>query len=143
VGPAEDPERFDVIDEFLAAGQVGYQCGDLTIFDGNLSFNYNGTDNIYIGGPDVWSPTSVPANGQYGNLWGTQGGLRRMICDSKMEITGPGGMIPVQISYPYWSPPINIKNILNVGTNHLTIVVKEIGVQGWSGCTDLYIRNGF
>jgi len=53
VGDIEEPEPIGVIDMSLAGGFTGVSTAQIEyiVFDGNLPFSYNGTDNIYIGGP--------------------------------------------------------------------------------------------
>jgi hypothetical protein len=104
-----------------------------TVFDGNLPISYNGTDNIYIGGPVEDDTPSTP-HWDY-----TYPGPRRFLVDNSLRIRGPKGDINCGFGSGWgWSAPVNIKNILNVGTNHVTITLFDYGVI-W-GVSSLYIR---
>jgi len=148
----EEPEPIGVIDEFISGARMGitpptYPTRGVnppdvyTIFDGVLSFAYNGIDNIYIGGPVT--DTVIYDWGQYGapapQLWGQQPGPRYFFRDEILRITGPKGYIETNgLGTWGWQAPLNIKNLLNVGSNHLKIELLD---TGWVyGCSDLYIR---
>ena len=133
----EEPEPIGVIDELLCAGFVSETpiTGDI-IFSGQLPFLYNGVDNIYIGGPvsDTtfdFSPFPYP-----------QPVPRYMLIDNYIIITGPNGSIQIGSSGTAgWKAPVNIKNILNVGANTITITHYDKFINGeWDGVSDLWVR---
>lgn len=142
IGEHEDPEPIVVIDEFLASGTtIGVGHAGMMMFDGNLPFMYNGTDNIYIGGPmtDDRTPEQV-AGWAIGipNTW-TPGLLA---IDDHITITGPKGSLTVGNNQGSYFPPVNIKNILEVGTNHITIFMWDANLPGY-GCLPYYVRSYF
>ena len=137
-----------VIDELLAAGYTGDEDdgASVVIFSGALSFSYNGTDNIYIGGPV--SDTSIT---DYSDLnggitwWTAQPAPRYMFLDNWLTITGPGGTITVgNTLFVGWKSPVLISSILSVGANSLTITLHNNTNPGDfnpMGVTDLWIRS--
>jgi hypothetical protein len=135
VADPQEPEPIGVIDQFLCGGMWGTSDATVerTVFDGNLPISYNGTDNIYIGGPVEDDTPSTP-HWDY-----TYPGPRRFLVDNSLRIRGPKGDINCGFGSGWgWSAPVNIKNILNVGTNHVTITLFDYGVI-W-GVSSLYIR---
>ncbi len=131
----EEPEIIVVIDEMLAAGIADHTPSDYVpheheLFNAPLPFSYNGTDNIYIGGPKAQV-------GVYGGTWhaGYVG------TDDDLKIYGPNGMLQIT-GGNQWHAPLNIKNLLNAGSNTVRIVLVDT-IFGYHGCSDLYIRTFF
>ena len=131
-----EPEPIGVIDELLCAGKPADQSTyDYEVFSGNIT--YNGTDNLYIGGPvEDHTFDAYP---------GPQPTPRYFMVDETLIITGPGGTI--RSSSPWgWKAPILISGILSEGANAVTITVRDTHHKGISpsyyelGCSDLWIR---
>jgi len=139
VADPEEPEPIGVINQFLCAG-AGLEYAPpatQTLYDADLPFQYNGWDNIYLGGPvdDFRSDEEK-------TIWPVGDYLpRKLIIDDWWTITGPGGVIEHDGRNPtnVMHNPINIRSILVVGTNHLKIELKQ-KVPPWGGCGPVWIR---
>jgi hypothetical protein len=147
-GDDEEPEKIGVIDELLAVGYTADAAdgSSIEIFNGALSFSYNGTDNIYIGGPV--SDTSITdfsdANGGI-TYWIPQPSPRYMFLDNWLTITGSSGRSITVGDYLSvgWRAPVNIKSILDTGANSLVITLHNNtnpGLFNPLGITPLWIR---
>lgn len=152
----EEPEPLAVID-ILLSGSVMASSGTphtpatvyATLYNGTLTFQYNGSDNIYISGPkevdtaiETWQVVNAPPGRPRGIT-----NYRHMFIDNIIRITGPNGSIDSESSVDdpadglvgHWIPPILISSILLPGTNTLKIELFDAG--GLVGCSALYIRS--
>jgi hypothetical protein len=116
-------------------------AGPWVLFNGPLPFDYNGTDNIYIGGPHTqtidWDP---PGETDYP----TCNGYLYITC--MLTVTGPLGTIRFISSYGGtlgggWFTPKRIDGILQEGSNTLTVTLgPDTGIYGIG---DVRIRTYF
>ena len=142
VSDIEEPEPIGVIDEMLCGSYMALYPDavphDEVVYDANLPFSWNGIDNIYLSGP-------VNEGGELHD-WAVDNGIgdwtlqptsRYMFYDDTMTITGPNGSgtLPAW----GWKNPALINNHLQVGTNHLTITIHNVG--GATGCSAIYARS--
>ena len=145
VGDSEEPEPIGVIDQLLCAGTYGESVAGTTIyeiFNGPLPFMYNGTDNIYLGGPvlDTLIAAAVASGGKFAVSWVNQPTPRYIFSDDLLIVTGPKGVINITTLGAYgWKVPVNIKNLLNVGSNTIKIEISDVG-QYVYGSSDIWVR---
>lgn len=146
VGDVEEPEPFSVLDHLLANGFYGYPDTIHTyeVFNGSLPFSYDGISNIYVGGP-VDDEHRIYDGGQqilldYGdNLgWLDQPVPRYIWANDYIIISGPKGSITYNPAQ--WGAPVNIKSLLNPGSNSIGIVLKNPDSSGY-GISDIWIRS--
>jgi hypothetical protein len=139
VSDIEEPEPIGVIDTLLVPGFIADSeaAGWYTLFDGALPFSYNGTDNIYIGGPFDWDAGAYP---QYPD----QPTPGYFLVDEYIKITvTPSGLSTTAgaLSYSSWQAPVNISSLLVVGANHIKIELYDASNYiYWRGVSNLYVR---
>jgi len=136
----EEPDPITVVDTLLAGGFTGLSDGTewRTVFEGELPLFYNGTDNVYIGGPPdgftapYWHPR-----------WGTQPTPRYLFIDDYIRITVNGAKIDYGAtsspSPPFWWAPVNIKSLLSPGRNVVKIELSDYGFGAY-GVSDIWVR---
>jgi len=139
VGDIEEPEPIGVIDYPISGFFTGFETLSDQVYPvATLSaFSYNGTDNIYIGGPPTYTPDYY---GDARDGWGNQPTPRYMMVDQSLVIRTVHDTITVGgLGYFGWFAPVNIKSILATGLNTITIELHH-GVPGYYGVSALWVR---
>jgi len=136
-GGAEEPEPIVVIDQQLTAQWEvisDYVPNTREVYNHVLPFPYNGSDNIYIGGPVDWNESDDSED----MWWPDQPTDRYFWYDDQMKITGPKGSTTIYGAS--WHAPVNISGLLNAGVNVIKIETTDT-VFGATGNSALYVRS--
>ena len=128
-----EPEPIVVIDIQLVAG---YHVDDeeaplpqtVEVYSGE--FTYNGTDNIYIGGPSTQESFDILFNGTWG--------MGRLAADDYLIVTANGGTL-TSMAGGRWQDPMLISSILVPGSNTITISIVNTQ-HHYIGCSTLRLR---
>jgi hypothetical protein len=128
-----EPEPIGVIDIQLVAG---YHVDDeeaplpqtVEVYSGE--FTYNGTDNIYIGGPSTQESFDILFNGTWG--------MGRLAADDYLIVTANGGTL-TSMAGGRWQDPMLISSILVPGSNTITISIVNTQ-HHYIGCSTLRLR---
>jgi len=137
VADPEEPEPIEVIDlQLTAQWEVisDYVPNTREVYNHVLPFPYNGSDNIYIGGPVDWNESDDSED----MWWPDQPTDRYFWCDDQMKITGPKGSTTIYGAG--WHAPVNISGLLNAGVNVIKIETTDT-IFGATGNSALYVRS--